>query len=77
MNKCTYCSAETVRILDLGFLPPVNVMNEVSENISRITAFPLNLVFCEDCNLTQISDTIDGNLIFPQTYPYYLEQRRF
>jgi SAM-dependent methyltransferase len=70
MNKCTYCSAETVRILDLGFLPPVNVMNEVSEDISQITAFPLNLVFCEECNLTQISNTIDGNLIFPQTYPY-------
>jgi hypothetical protein len=70
MNKCTYCSTETVRILDLGFLPPVNVMNEVSEDISQITAFPLNLVFCEGCNLTQISDTIDGNLIFPQTYPY-------
>ena len=70
MKKCTYCSAETVRILDLGFLPPVNVMNEVSEDISQITAFPLNLVFCEGCNLTQISETIDGNLIFPQTYPY-------
>ena len=70
MNKCTYCSAETVRILDLGFLPPVNVMNEVSEDISQINAFPLNLVFCEGCNLTQISDTIDENLIFPQTYPY-------
>jgi SAM-dependent methyltransferase len=70
MNKCTYCSTETVRILDLGFLPPVNVMNEVSEDISQITSFPLNLVFCEGCNLTQISDTIDGNLIFPQTYPY-------
>lgn len=70
MNKCTYCSAETVRILDLGFLPPVNVMNQVYENISQITAFPLNLVFCKGCSLTQISDTIDGNLIFPQTYPY-------
>ena len=70
MEKCTYCSADTVRILDLGFLPPVNVMNEVSENISQITAFPLNLVFCEGCELTQISNTIDGSLIFPQTYPY-------
>lgn len=70
MNKCTYCSAETVHILDLGFLPPVNVMNEVSQSISQIAAFPLNLVFCKECSLTQISDTIDGNLIFPQTYPY-------
>jgi SAM-dependent methyltransferase len=45
-------------------------MNEVSENISQITSFPLNLVFCESCHLTQISNTIDGNLIFPQSYPY-------
>jgi 2-polyprenyl-3-methyl-5-hydroxy-6-metoxy-1,4-benzoquinol methylase len=27
-------------------------------------------VFCENCNLTQIADEIDGNLIFPQSYPY-------
>jgi SAM-dependent methyltransferase len=70
MDKCSYCSLGTTRILDLGFLPAVNVMNEVSENISQITSFPLNLVFCESCHLTQISNTIDGNLIFPQTYPY-------
>ena len=70
MKKCSYCLLNTTHILDLGFLPPVNVMNEISENISQITSFPLNLVFCESCSLTQISDAVDGNLIFPQAYPY-------
>ena len=70
MAVCSYCSSETVLIIDLGFLPPVNVMSKVSENIAVNSSFPLRLEFCENCNLTQIADEIDGNLIFPQSYPY-------
>lgn len=70
MYICSYCSAETVLVLDLGFLPPVNVMSKISDNITANSSFPLRLVFCRDCSLTQISDEIDGELIFPESYPY-------
>jgi len=70
MTQCSYCLSETEQILDLGFLPPVNVMNKVAENITFNSSFPLRLVFCESCNLTQIADEVDGNLIFPESYPY-------
>ena len=70
MDKCSYCFEPTDEILDLGFLPPVNVMARVSENIQLNTAYPLRLIFCKSCLLTQIGDEIDENLVFPESYPY-------
>lgn len=70
MNKCTYCFETTEAILDLGFLPPVNVMDKVSENIQANTSYPLRLTFCHNCSLTQIGDEIDESLVFPESYPY-------
>ena len=70
MDNCKYCSGSTNEILDLGFLPPVNVMAETSENIQVNVSYPLRLNFCQNCSLTQIRDEIDESLIFPKSYPY-------
>jgi len=70
MGKCTYCFEPTNKILDLGFLPPVNVMDKISENIQVNTSYPLRLAYCNNCLLTQIEDEIDGELVFPESYPY-------
>jgi hypothetical protein len=70
MENCKYCFGSTNEILDLGFLPPVNVMAKTSENIQVNISYPLRLTFCPNCLLTQISDEIDENLIFPKAYPY-------
>lgn len=70
MGKCTYCFEPTNEILDLGFLPPVNVMDKISENIQVNNSYPLRLVYCNNCFLTQIEDEIDGELVFPESYPY-------
>ena len=70
MGKCTYCFEPTNEILDLGFLPPVNVMDKISENIQVNKSYPLRLVYCNNCLLTQIEDEIDGELVFPESYPY-------
>lgn len=57
-------------ILDLGFLPPVNLLNSTdSENVTLET-FALELFKCENCKLIQISKTLDKNIVFPVTYPY-------
>lgn len=70
MSKCSYCLSSTEVILDLGFLPPVNVMRTTDEIISVNSSYPLRLVFCKICNLTQIADELDGTLVFPENYPY-------
>ena len=70
MDKCSYCFEPTDEILDLGFLPPVNVMDKVGENIQVNTSYPLRLTFCKNCFLTQIGDEIDESLVFPESYPY-------
>lgn len=32
---------------------------------------PLTLVFCEDCGLVQISETVDPKIVFHDDYPYF------
>jgi SAM-dependent methyltransferase len=34
-------------------------------------AAPLTLVFCEDCGLVQISETVDPKIVFHDDYPYF------
>ena len=70
MINCSYCLSPVNMILDLGYLPPVNVMRVTGEIDSVNSSYPLRLVFCEICSLTQIADEIEGDLIFPESYPY-------
>ena len=45
-------------------------MDKISENIQVNNSYPLRLVYCNNCFLTQIEDEIDGELVFPESYPY-------
>ena len=70
MFRCSYCMSPTEQILDLGFLPPVNVMSRIDENISLNTSYPLGISICQSCGLTQIINEIESALVFPESYPY-------
>ena len=70
MFRCSYCMSPTEQILDLGFLPPVNVMSRIDENISINTSYPLGISICQSCGLTQIINEIESALVFPESYPY-------
>jgi hypothetical protein len=71
MKICQFCKKLNLKIsLDLGFLPPVNVMYKVGEHRNKIDFFPLEFGHCLNCGLVQISDEINSEIVFPETYPY-------
>jgi len=68
---CQFCeSNELSSLLDLGYLPPVNLLRAFGTDARSQETFSLELFVCEDCKLVQISNTLDSDLVFPSTYPY-------
>ena len=71
MKACQFCKKINLKIsLDLGFLPPVNVMYKVDEHKNKLDFFPLEFGHCLSCGLVQISDEINSEIVFPEAYPY-------
>ena len=68
-NLINYCqisgSKKLDKILDLGFLPPVNEMFKFNKkNISQ-NFFETGLFFCKKSKLVQINTIVDKKIIFP------------
>lgn len=67
-TNCRVCgSARLTPYLDLGMMPMSNnLCNTATEEAER---FPLQVLFCEDCSLSQLSIVIDPETLFG-TYVY-------
>ena len=70
LKKCSYCTSELKILLNLGSLPPVNVMDKVDEEFYGYQAFPLTWAVCKVCGLVQILEELSGDSVFPESYPY-------
>ena len=57
-------------VLNLGYLPPVNVMPSSAAENEQSIRFPLSIHYCENCALTQIAEELPSHLVFPESYPY-------
>ena len=71
-STCRSCeSTALTEVLSLG-KPPLTAAflteNQLNEAEPR---FPLTLVFCGDCSLLQIRETVSAKMIFCRDYPYY------
>ncbi len=68
---CRACAAtRLVSILNLGTTPLANSLL-AAEDLGKVEAsYPLELVFCENCSLVQISHTVSPELLF-QDYVYF------
>jgi hypothetical protein len=69
-QKCSFCGNNLDKIIDLGFLPPVNVMSLSVSQIEQSVRFPLSMHYCQKCTLTQIAEELRSDLVFPESYPY-------
>jgi len=69
-ENCSYCSGDLKVLLNLGCLPPVNVMDQVGEDYFGFSAYPLTWAVCQTCKLVQILEQLDGSTVFPDSYPY-------
>ena len=70
LRDCSFCNSDLHILLNLGSLPPVNVMSKVTEEFHGFTAYPLTWAVCKQCGLVQILEELNGDAVFPPNYPY-------
>jgi SAM-dependent methyltransferase len=70
--RCRACSSpNAIPILSFGRTPLADGLLTRDElGAPEITA-PLDLVFCPDCSLVQITETVPPEILFCRSYPYF------
>jgi len=67
-THCRACGSESmVKYLDLGLMPLANNLEQTSLRAKEVERFPLQVMFCKDCGLSQLSVIIDPE----KMYSYY------
>lgn len=63
ISKCRVCGSSNMSpILDLGSQPLANRLKKGRHE--KEERFPLTLIFCRDCSLVQIKETVNKNILF-------------
>lgn len=57
--------------LDLGRQPIANALLDQRQLDEAEPRFPLELAFCHDCALVQVTETIPADVLFGRDYPYF------
>ncbi|MDP2684180.1 MAG: class I SAM-dependent methyltransferase [bacterium] len=71
IEKCQICEhSPLTMVLNLGHHTPVHVRITKELLHQPETTYPLNLVLCENCGLSQLDYIGDPKVIFPLEYPY-------
>lgn len=70
--KCRSCNnSGLLSIIDFGKTPLADALIK-KEDLGKEEIFAdLNLVFCPECSLVQITESIDPKILFCRDYPYY------
>ncbi len=64
---CRSCKSQNIKgILSLGFTPLANALLTKEQVFDPEEKFPLDLVFCEDCTLVQIVETVPPEKLFKE-----------
>jgi SAM-dependent methyltransferase len=70
---CRSCAqTDLVSILDLGATPLADrLLTEQELATAEHISVPLEAVFCPQCGLVQITETVDPEILFCRNYPYF------
>ncbi len=69
---CRSCgSGHLVKIMSFGQTPLADRLVTPEQLDSPDLVAPLDLFFCPDCSLVQISATVEPDVLFGQNYPYF------
>jgi hypothetical protein len=72
LTNCRSCSgSDLITFLDLGVQPIANALLDEEHLHDPEPKFPLELAFCRDCGLVQVTQTIPPDVLFGRDYPYY------
>jgi hypothetical protein len=65
VTNCRVCgSADLVKYLDLGMLPLANNLATSAQDAIDMERFPMQVLFCQECALSQLSVVIDPDVLF-------------
>ena len=71
-TRCRSCSSSNLEVfLDLGQQPIANALLDQRQLNEAEPRFPLELTFCHDCALVQVTETIPADVLFGRDYPYF------
>ena len=71
ITKCQISGSSNLKsVLFLGYVSPVNQMKTIGTSLEGQLMFPLELLYCPESHLVQISCEVDPNILFPLDYPY-------
>ena len=72
IKACRSCGNDGLEVfLDLGCTPLADRMPGESQLADPEPRFPLQVAFCKDCALVQITETVDPEILFCDDYPYF------
>src|SRR6202012_2321479 len=70
--QCRACDcAECISILSFGTTPLADALLSADQLGSPEVTAPLDLVFCPECSLVQITETVPPEILFCRNYPYF------
>ncbi len=71
IDACRACGSGRLRgVLDLGTVPLANALLREEDLGRPEPRFPLTLLFCEDCAMAQLRETVDPEVLF-RDYVYF------
>ncbi len=71
-TTCRACGSEHLRtVVEFGITPLADRLLRKDQLDEPELIAPLTLVFCEDCALAQIRETVDPEILFFAEYPYF------
>lgn len=69
-TNCRVCGSDKLRkYLDLGLMPLANNLEYTSQRAREQSTYPLQIMFCEECALSQLSVVINPEVMF-SNYAY-------
>jgi SAM-dependent methyltransferase len=72
IEACRSCGQQGLEpILDLGSTPLADRLVTESQLAEPEPTYPLAVVFCPDCGLMQIRETVSPEVLFCEDYPYF------
>ena len=67
-TNCRVCNSDKlIKYLDLGLMPMANSLFDSEKEAKEAKRYPLELMFCDDCGLSQLSIVVDPS----ELYEYY------
>lgn len=71
LTQCRMCQSENLyKFLDLGFQPPSDLILSKDDLDQPEVLFPLNVLQCQDCGLTQLGYVVKPEFLYGERYKY-------